>query len=144
MLEALLKKLPDLDVKTDAQALETYGRDWTTVHPPQPLAIAFPRNAEQVQDLVLFANEHQLALVPSGGRTGLSAGAVAANGELVVSLEKMNEIINFDERDQLLSVQAGVVTQKVQEYAADLGLYYPVDFASKGSSQIGGNVRTSR
>lgn len=143
MLEALQNKLPDLDVRTDSQSLESYGRDWTTTHIPQPLAIAFPRRAQQVQDLVRFANDHHLSLVPSGGRTGLSAGAVATNGELVVSLEKMNEIINFEEREQLLTVQAGVVTQKIQDYAADLGLYYPVDFASKGSSQIGGNVATN-
>ena len=81
--------------------------------------------------------------MPSGGRTGLSGGAVAASGELVVSLEKLNFIDNINHRDRTIRVGAGAITQQVQEAAEREGLMYPVDFASSGSSQIGGNIATN-
>ena len=62
-------------VRLDSEALDIYGRDWTKIHSPNPRAIAFPRSTEDVQKIVQFANENTIALVPSGGRTGLSAGA---------------------------------------------------------------------
>src|SRR5699024_4761489 len=93
--------------------------------------------------IVRWANQHKVALVPSGGRTGLSAGAVAANGEVVVSFDNMNQILAVNETDRTVVCQAGVVTQQLQELAEEHGLYYPVDFASVGSSQIGGNIGTN-
>lgn len=130
-------------VKTDGDSLEVYGKDWTKVYAPHPSAIVFPGNAEQVQALVLFANEHGLALVPSGGRTGLSGGAVAANAEVVVAFDRMNKILEFSAVDRQVVCQPGVVTQQLQDFAEENGLFYPVDFASSGSSQIGGNVATN-
>lgn len=130
-------------VLTDADALETYGKDWTKQFAPAPLAIVFPRNAEEVQAIVRWANQHQVALVPSGGRTGLSAAAVAAQGEVVVAFDYMNKILEFNEFDRSVVCQPGVVTQQLQAFAEDQGLYYPVDFASAGSSQIGGNIATN-
>ena len=132
------------DQLTTAQAeLEHYGRDWTRIYPPSPSAIVFPKCVADVQAIVGWAVEHQVALVPSGGRTGLSGGAVAANHELVVSMERMNRVLAFDQVDRTLTVQAGVPTEVVQREARLQGLYYPVDFASRGSSQIGGNVATN-
>ncbi len=90
-----------------------------------------------------WANQHQVALVPSGGRTGLSAAAVAANGEVVVSFDYMNQILKFNQMDRTVVCQPGVVTQQLQEFAEEKDLYYPVDFASAGSSQIGGNIATN-
>ena len=75
--------------------------------------------------------------------TGLSGGAVASSGEVVVSFDRMNRILEFSAQDQVVTCQAGVVTQTLQEFAVEKGLYYPVDFASAGSSQIGGNVATN-
>lgn len=130
-------------VKTDADSLDTFGKDWTKVWPPKPSAIVFPKTTEQVRDLVLLANEHQIALVPSGGRTGLSAGAMATNGEVVVAFDHMNEIHSFNATDRTVKCGAGVITQQLQEYAEEQGLFYPVDFASAGSSQLGGNISTN-
>ena len=130
-------------VLLDADSLNTYGKDWTKHFAPAPLAIAFPKTIEQVQAIVRWANAHQVALVPSGGRTGLSAGAVAANGEVVVSFDYMNQILAFNEFDRTAVCQAGVVTKQLQNFAEEQGLYYPVDFASSGSSQIGGNIGTN-
>ncbi len=139
-----LKTLVDAGkVLTDADSLDAYGKDWTKHFAPAPLAIVFPKSPEQVQAIVRWANQHKVALVPSGGRTGLSAGAVAANGEVVVSFDNMNQILAFNEMDRTVVCQPGVATQQLQEFAQDKGLYYPVDFASAGSSQIGGNIGTN-
>ncbi|TBU99281.1 FAD-binding oxidoreductase [Stutzerimonas kirkiae] len=130
-------------VLTDAADLETYGKDWTKHFAPAPSAIVFPRTVEQVQAIVRWANAHQVALVPSGGRTGLSAAAVAASGEVVVSFDYMNRILDFNPYDRTVVCQPGVVTEQLQNFAEEQGLYYPVDFASAGSSQIGGNIGTN-
>jgi len=130
-------------IKTDAESLAHWGKDWTKHFAPAASAIVFPKTTEQVQTIVLLANEHNVVLTPSGGRTGLSAGAVAANGEIVVSMDKMNQIGQFYPADRIVEVEAGVVTQQLQEFAESKDLYYPVDFASAGSSQIGGNIGTN-
>ncbi len=130
-------------VLTDAADLEHYGRDWTRWWSPAPLAVALPETAAEVQALVRWAIRRKVAIVPSGGRTGLSGGAVAAHGELVVSFERMHRIGAFDPLDRTLTVEAGAITETVQQAAREHGLYYPVDFGSRGSSQIGGNVATN-
>lgn len=130
-------------VLTDADSLEAYGKDWTKHFAPAPSAIVFPKTTEQVQAIVRWANAHKIALVPSGGRTGLSAAAVAANGEVVVAFDYMNQILSFNEYDRAAVCQPGVVTKQLQLFAEEKGLYYPVDFASSGSSQIGGNIGTN-
>jgi len=144
---ALIEELKTLvepgKVLTDAASLDAYGKDWTKQFVPAPLAIAFPKTIEEVQAVVRWANERNVALVPSGGRTGLSAGAVAANGEVVVAFDYMNKIVQFNAFDRTAVCQAGVVTAQLQAFASEHGLYYPVDFASAGSSQIGGNISTN-
>jgi FAD/FMN-containing dehydrogenase len=130
-------------VLTDADSLEAYGKDWTKHFAPAPSAIVFPKTTEQVQAIVRWANAHKVALVPSGGRTGLSAAAVAANDEVVVAFDYMNQILSFNEYDRAAVCQPGVVTKQLQLFAEEKGLYYPVDFASSGSSQIGGNIGTN-
>ncbi len=130
-------------IKTDADSLQNWGRDHTKHFDPNPSVIVFPSTTEQVQEIVKLANQFNVAVTPSGGRTGLSAGAVAANGEIVVSMDKMNQILEFFPADRMVRVQAGVVTEQLQNYAEEQGMYYPVDFASAGSSQIGGNIGTN-
>lgn len=130
-------------VLTAPDDLAAYGCDWTRIYDPAPLAVVLPKSTAEVQAVVRYANEQQVALVPSGGRTGLSAGAVAANGELVVAMDRMNRILDFNASDRLVQCEAGVVTQQLQQYAEEQGLYYPVDFASAGSSELGGNIATN-
>jgi len=130
-------------ITEEESLLKTYGSDWTREFVPNPLAIVFPKSVEDIRNIIIFANRHSLPLVPSGGRTGLSGGAVASEKELVVSLDKMNKIIDFNQTDRLLTVQAGVTTQEIQEFAEENNLFYPIDLSSKGSSQIGGNIATN-
>lgn len=138
-----LKKFLTFTITDEQSALSSYGTDWTREFTPAPLAIAFPESIEDIREIIIFANKHKLPLVPSGGRTGLSAGAAATGSELVVSLDKINKILNFNETDRLLTVEAGVTTEEIQKFAEKHGLFYPIDLASKGSSQIGGNIATN-
>jgi FAD/FMN-containing dehydrogenase len=139
----LVRRLPQLRLLTEQGDLEHYGRDWTRRWTPAPRAIALPASGEEVQGIVRWANEHNVAIVPSGGRTGLSGGAVAANGELVVSLERMNRVLAFDAVDRTLTVQPGIALEAVHGAAREHGLIYPVDFAARGSCSIGGNIATN-
>ena len=142
-LADLSRRLPDLRLLTAAADLEHYGRDWTRRWTPAPLAIAMPTSVEEVQAILRWANEQGTAIVPSGGRTGLSGGAVAARGELVLSLERMNRVLDFNAVDRTLTVQPGIALQAVHEAARGHGLIYPVDFAARGSCSIGGNIATN-
>ncbi|WP_430316903.1 FAD-binding oxidoreductase [Pseudomonas sp. p1(2021b)] len=143
VLDELMTLVDPSKVLTDPASLEAYGKDWTKHYPPAPSAIVFPRSIEQVQAIVAWANRHKVALVPSGGRTGLSGAAVAANGEVAVAFDAMNKILDFNAFDRTVVCQPGVVTRQLQQFAEEHGLYYPVDFASSGSSQIGGNIGTN-
>lgn len=143
ILNALTEIVGEGKVRVDEESRQVFGTDWTKVYEPQPSAIVFPKTIEQVQAVVKLANEHEFALVPSGGRTGLSAGAVAANGEVVVAFDNMNTLSDFNPVDRTVVCQAGVITEQLQNFAEEQGLFYPVDFASAGSSQIGGNISTN-
>lgn len=134
---------PELFLSADPALLLSHGQDWTRFRTPAPAAIAFPESVNQVCQLVAAAAEAGIPLVPSGGRTGLSGGAVAAHGEIVVSFDRMRRVLEFDPVDRTVTVEAGVVTATVQELAQRKGLYYPVSFASEGSSQVGGNIATN-
>src|SRR5450432_1328493 len=76
----------------DAAELAEYGRDWTRVYAPAPSAAALPRTTAEVSRLLALCSAHRVPVVPSGGRTGLAGGAVAAHGELVVSTARMRRI----------------------------------------------------
>jgi FAD/FMN-containing dehydrogenase len=123
--------------------LEKYGKDWSGVLPPAPSLIAFPRSTAEVSDFLRACSDLGVPVVPSGGRTGLSGGAMAVSGEVVLSLEKMNRIGTLDPQALTLEVEAGAITEAVHDFTRTAGLTWPIDFASKGSSQVGGNLATN-
>ena len=132
------------DVLTrDPAELVEYGKDWTKVYAPAPSAVALPRTTSEVSRLLALCSARRVAVVPSGGRTGLAGGAVAARGELVLSLSRMRRMDAIDLAGSTLRVQAGAVTEAVHQHCAPHGLTWPVDFASKGSSHVGGNIATN-
>jgi len=142
-LDRVARELPADTISTDPSELAEYGRDWTKVYSPAASAIAFPRTTEEVSKLLRACNELDIAVVPSGGRTGLAGGAVAKNGELVISLARMRRMDPLDALGGTVRVQAGAVTEAVHHHVAPQGLTWPVDFASKGSSTVGGNIATN-
>lgn len=139
-LESILQKD---QIKTDEESLKYWGHDWTTYFDINASAIVFPRKTEEVAALVQWARRNKVALIPSGGRTGLSGAAVATNGEVVVSFDQMNKIKDFNPIDQTVVIEPGVVTEALQQFAVTKNLFYPVDFAARGSAQMGGTIATN-
>src|SRR4051794_4416626 len=89
--------------------LETYGKDWTRIFPPKPGAVVFPRSTEEVSKFLRLCTQHNVRVVPSGGRTGLAGGAIASQGEVVLSLSRMNHMGPVDPLSQTVRVQGGAV-----------------------------------
>ena len=142
-LSSLLSFLRPDQIRTDAESRSHYGQDWSQVLTVDTPAILFPEDTHQVSKVLKLASEQSIAIVPSGGRTGLSGGAVATQGEVVLSLSKLNFIGPLQDRALSLRVGAGAITQAVHEFCEPHGLTWPVDFASKGSSCVGGNIATN-
>ncbi|MDB4994355.1 MAG: oxidoreductase [Myxococcaceae bacterium] len=142
-LDDAARELPEGVLSTDPTDLAEFGRDWTRVHTPAPSALALPRSADEVAAVVRLARRHHVPIVPSGGRTGLAGGAVAAKGEIVLSLSRMRKMDAVDVLGATVRVEAGAVTEAVHQHCAPHGLTWPVDFASKGSSHVGGNIATN-
>ena len=143
VLSELASIFDEQDVLTDPDSLSFYGSDRTRFVPPCPLAVVMIRDEKRLISLIMLARKHGVGLVPSGGRTGLSGGALAPKGEIVVSFEKYNRVLEFNDEEASVRVQAGVITEQIQLLAEEHGLLYPVNFASAGSSQIGGNIATN-
>ncbi len=143
-LSTLLEtELAGLAWSTQASDCSKFGQDWTRFHEPNASVIFYPNDITEVQKIIQTANKYHQVVIPSGGRTGYSAGAVATQGEWVISMVRFNQISEFNPIDQTVKVGAGVVTEQLQNFAADQGLFYPVDFASSGSSHIAGNIATN-
>jgi glycolate oxidase subunit GlcD len=143
ILDALSEFLKQDQIKTSKDEIRHYGRDWLKIREPKAIAAVFPKTTQEVEKIVKSCRQHHQSLVVSGGRTGLSGGALAHQNELIVSLEKMNHILDFNESDWSVEVEAGVITEDLQNFALSKSSFFPVDFASKGSSQIGGNLATN-
>lgn len=128
----------------DDHLLSIYAKDLSTSYlTVSALCAVFPENKDQLVELIQLAIAWKIGLVPSGGRTGYSGGAMACQGEIVVSFEKMNRIIHFDASDKTVWCESGVTLRTIQNIALQHNLLYPVDFASANDCQIGGNVSTN-
>ena len=129
--------------RTYPSDLKEFGKDWSTNYTPDPSLILLPATTEEVSAIVKYCAKHNIKIVPSGGRTGLSGGAMATAGEVVVSVQRMNKIIKVNRNNLYAEVEAGVTTHALQISAAKNGLIFALDMASKGSSCIGGNIATN-
>ncbi|MBL7995660.1 FAD-binding oxidoreductase [bacterium] len=141
--ETFISLLDRNRVSDRREDLLEYGRDWTRQQAPDPCLILFPKTSDEVQKIVSYCCEHNIKIVPSGGRTGLAAAAVAANQEVVVSFQKMDHIISVDIESGSIDVEAGAILENVQKTAAENGMFFPMDFAARGSCQIGGCISTN-
>lgn len=141
--QALTDIVGPLNVLTSDADLAAYGTDWTQRYTPAPLLVVRPADTGEVSALLAWCDAHRVPVVPSGGRTGLAGGAVAARGEVVLSLGRMNRIEAVDPVGAFARAQAGVTTQALKEAAEAHGLSYAPDLAAKGTSQLGGNVATN-
>jgi glycolate oxidase len=137
---ALAEIVGEAHLLAAADDLAPYAKDWTRDLVAVPSAVARPRTTEEVSRLLAFCNARAIPVTPQGGRTGMSGGALAVNGGLGLSLDRMTSILEIDADNFVAVAEAGVVTQTLQEAVEEKGLYYPPDPASRGSCTIGGNV----
>jgi glycolate oxidase len=134
------------EVLTDPELLESYRRDQAApglLVAGMPAAVFRARSTEEVQAAVRAAAKHRVSIVPRGAGSGLSGGANAIDGCLVLSLERMDQIVEIDEHSLTATVQAGVINASLTTAAAAYGLWYAPDPASSDFSTIGGNVATN-
>ena len=130
-------------VNTDIQKLSEYGTDWLNQWQGQAGVVLFPKTKDDLIHIVKWARVHKYPLIPAGGRTGLSGGTVALQKEVVVSFDKMDQLIEFNSWDRTVTLQSGYITQNLKDLAQEKGLYFPISFAAEGSSQVGGNIATN-
>lgn len=143
-LAALRAVLPGLRLTDDPLDLEAHRRDETVdLVPPPPIAVAFPTTTAEVAGIVRLAAAHGVPLVPRGGGTGLSGGAAAVAGGLVVAFARMDRILEIDEENRVAVVQPGVVNADLVAALAPHGLLYAPDPASFETCTIGGNLGTN-
>ncbi|MCB1137582.1 MAG: FAD-binding oxidoreductase [Leptospiraceae bacterium] len=138
-----LDSIQGLHIIRELSELQHLATDRTGAGAGFPLALVEPESTEEVQQIVRICRKHSVALVPQGGRTGYAGGACSMGEDLLLSLGRMNRILSLDPYLPALQVEAGCITRAVQSYALEHGYYFPVDFASAGSSQIGGNAATN-
>ncbi len=130
------------EILFEPAVLEKYSADkWFASHRPD--AVALPRSTQSVSRLLQFAHRHRIPVTPRGAGHGYVGGCVPVRGGIVLSLERMNRIKEINAADFVAVVQAGVVTQKLQDAVEKQGLFYPPDPASKKESFIGGNIGTN-
>lgn len=141
-IDSTKREFPVDFASIDPLDLQTYGRDWTKVFPPQASMLCRPRTTDEVSRLMRLCAQHRVPVVPSGGRTGLACGALATGGELVLSLERMQRMEPVDSLGRTVRVQAGAVIEAVNQHCADAGLFWPIELESTGS-QIGGSIATN-
>ncbi|MCX7838269.1 MAG: FAD-binding oxidoreductase [Anaerolineae bacterium] len=138
-LQSLQRIFRPHQIITDPIELLTYENDATWEH-GHPDAVVFPQSVEQVSQLVRWANQYGVPLVARGAGTGLSGGAVAEHGGVIVEFARMDRIIEFDDVGRSVVVEPGVINLTLDEYVKTKGLYYPPDPASGRTATIGGNV----
>ena len=126
-------------VRTDRTSLQVYGTDGTKRGHPADVVV-WPDGSEQIAGIVRLCMRHGVPLVPRGAGTGYTGGAVPLQGGVVVSLERMNRILEIDEANLVAVVEPNVITGDLQAAVERVGLFYPPDPASLKQSAIGGNV----
>ena len=132
--------LEDDQVLTSQEDLCVYAYDATAILHEMPSCVVLAESRDQVSRLLKLASEHRTPVVTRGSGTGLSGGSVPVKEGIVLCLVRMNRILEVDADNLTMTVEPGVITQRIYEAAASVGLFYPPDPGSMKVSTIGGNV----
>ena len=140
MIARLKEIVGDAHVLSDRNAMEPYSHDETLELEAWPEVVVKSASAQEVSAILSLANEKNIPVTPRGGGQGLSGGAVPIYGGIVLSLERMNHILEIDHANLMVTVEPGVVTGELQRAVEAEGFLYPPDPASQDSCFIGGNI----
>lgn len=139
IVSGLKKIVGPANLYTSPEEMVAYSYD-ATQREVLPWAVARPSTVREVSEILVLANRERFPVVPRGAGTGMSGGSVPACGGLVLSLERMNRILEIDEENLIAVVEPGVITGDLQREVEKRGLFYPPDPASHDFCTIGGNV----
>ena len=149
MSEDIVKKLKGLVSKdawlTNREDMHGYITEWRDSLIGNPMIVLFPDSTNEVSLIVKFCAKNNIQVVPQGGNTGLCGGAIPddTGTQVIISLERLNKIRKISIEDQVIELDAGCLLTKVQEEVAKNDFIFPIDMASSGSCQIGGNISTN-
>ncbi|MBC8265429.1 MAG: FAD-binding protein [Flavobacteriales bacterium] len=134
------KIIGETDVFTDEEKLQEYSHDETEDLSYPPEVVLKPSKTAEIAEILQYCNTNNIPVTPCGARTGLSGGSLPIFGGVALSLERLNSIIEIDERNLQATVEPGVINQVFRDAVEERGLFYPPDPSSKGSSFLGGNL----
>ena len=142
VINKLIEVVGEKNVITDSEKIEPYSYDETPkdkyAHIPE--VVVTPRTAEEIAHIVRLANKKLIPVTPRGAGSGLSGGAIPIYGGIVISVEKMNKILEVDDKNMMIVVEPGVVTNDINEILAEKGLFYAGYPMSVETCFIGGNI----
>lgn len=124
----------------DKERITEYTHDETEDLQFYPAVVLKPINSQEISQTLEYCYNEGIPVTPAGARTGLSGGSLPVLGGVLLSCEKLNQIIDIDERNHQVTTEPGVITQVLQDAVKEKGLFYPPDPASRGSCFIGGNI----
>ncbi len=129
----------------DPELLDAYLSDWRNAYRGEAALVVRPASTEEVAAVVRLCHQHQVALVPQGGNTGLCGGSIpdASGTQVVLSLTRMTRIREIDPANETITVEAGVILRNLQEAAAEAGRLFPLSLGAEGSCTLGGNLATN-
>ncbi len=143
LLDKIAAAIGRTHILEGADVSERYAVDWSRENPCKPAVVLRPTSTQQVSAILRLCNEARQPLVTQGGMTGLAGGATPQTGEWVLSLEKMNGIVELDADSMTLTARAGTPLETLQNAAREAGLMLPLDLGARGSCTIGGNIATN-
>ncbi len=149
MSEDIVKKLKGLVSKdawlTNREDMHGYITEWRDSLIGNPMIVLFPDSTKEVSLIMKFCAKNNIQVVPQGGNTGLCGGAIPddTGTQVIISLERLNKIRKISIEDQVIELEAGCLLTNVQEEVAKNDFIFPIDMASSGSCQIGGNISTN-
>ena len=143
-LQTLAAQLTDGALTTDPDVVAAHSKDEALFCPHDgAIALVRAKTVEDVQATVRFAHEHRIPVVPQGARSGISGGANATDGSILLSVAGMKDVLEVNTSERTVRVQPGIINQDLKDHLRSFGLSYPPDPGSVGISSIGGNIATN-
>ncbi len=144
-LARLVSVVGDRHAIREPREMEPYLREWRDIYVGRSAAVLRPASTDEVSRILAIAHETRTVIVPQSGNTGLAGGQIPdqSGDEVVLSLERMNRILDVDQAGNTMTVEAGVILKTVQEAAERVDRLFPLSLTSEGSCRIGGNLSTN-
>ncbi|MFK8020358.1 MAG: FAD-binding oxidoreductase [Pseudomonadales bacterium] len=143
LLSDLRSELPPTVIIDDADVLASHASDWSKSAALAPPYVLRPETSKQVSIILRLCNQYKQAVVTQGGLTGLSGGATPAEGEIALSLSRLQGVLEVDAKGQTITVRSGTSLQAIQEAADAAGFKFALDLGARGNCSIGGNLATN-